>query len=380
MSGRPPALAERIAGASLAPCDRQAVMGDLEEEFAALEVRAGRAAANRWYWAQTATSLAPNLVRRFRHAWLVQRPEANSAEARRQRRMRQLGVGLLGLALVGFAAARSVHRDDSDVRALAVRTVVFGLVMVGFSFFRDDNVQAESPFRFRLLSGVMSVAYLSSLFGLISHSAVGSILSGTLLVLLWPGRLQRWQRDTVYAVRTPVVDGARWAYGDVYGTTSVPAIPLGMSRPILGWARTEPVRPEDAVEGITPMRVTITRKFAPTDAIRLFALVKAPAEEVTATLEVHAGERDGVTRVRPVSVSSGALRPPRPWPSYLPRPLVKPPEDPNPSVAELDVVMPLAGLAPGPYVLRLVATNGALVTHEDTDIEVTNLDGPRVDA
>jgi hypothetical protein len=375
MTSRPPALAERIVRASLAPVDRQAVMGDLQEEFAALEAQTGPAAASRWYWVQTATSFAPNLVRRLRHSWLLQRPEANSAEARRRRRMRQLGVGLFALVLAGIAAARLTHRNVSDLLALAVPTVVFGLVMMGFSFFHDDYVRAESHFRSRLFATVMSVAYVSRFIGLISDGEVGGIFSATLLLLMWPGRLQRWRRETVYAVRTPVIDGARWVYGDIYGTTSVPVVPLGMSRPILGRARVEPIPADDAVAGITPMRMTIKRTFAPSDAIRLFAVVKAPAADITATLEIHAGERDGITRVRPVSVSPGTLRPPRPWPSYPPRAPVKPPEDSNPSLAELDVTVPLAGLAPGPYVLRLVATDGALVTHEDTDIEVANLDG-----
>jgi hypothetical protein len=374
MTSRPPALAERIVRASLAPVDRQAVMGDLQEEFAVLEARGGRAAASRWYWFQTAASLGPNLARRLQHAWRSQRADGGSADARRRQWMRRLGAGLFSLALTGIAAARLAHADDPDVRALAVRTIVFGLGLLGFSFFRADYVEAESHFRWRLFAGVMSAAYLSRFVGLISDSAVTNIFYGTLLVLMWPGRLQRLRRDTVYAVRTPVVDGARWVYGDIYGSTTVPAIPLGMSRPILGWARVEPIPAEDVAAGVTPMRMTIKRKFAPSDVLRLFAVVKASVD-ITATLEIHAGERDGITRVRPVPVAPGTLRPPRPWPSYSPRPLVKPPEDPNPSLAELDVTVPLGGLAPGPYVLRLVVTNGALVTHEDTDIEVANLDG-----
>ena len=49
----PPSLAERLLRASVRDAEwRDAVSGDLREEFAGLAARRGAAAATRWYWRQ----------------------------------------------------------------------------------------------------------------------------------------------------------------------------------------------------------------------------------------------------------------------------------------------------------------------------------------
>ena len=55
---RPPTAAERLLGLALRePRAREAMLGDLSEEFSALAARVGRSAARRWYW-QEALRLA----------------------------------------------------------------------------------------------------------------------------------------------------------------------------------------------------------------------------------------------------------------------------------------------------------------------------------
>ncbi len=61
---RPPRVASWIVSASLAADERDAVMGDLQEEFAVLAAERSAAEARRWYWKQTVLSVAPNLSRR----------------------------------------------------------------------------------------------------------------------------------------------------------------------------------------------------------------------------------------------------------------------------------------------------------------------------
>jgi putative ABC transport system permease protein len=60
----PPRLHEWLASLSLDPHDRQAVLGDLAEEFSARSQR-DRRAARRWYRRQVLTSIGPNLRRRW---------------------------------------------------------------------------------------------------------------------------------------------------------------------------------------------------------------------------------------------------------------------------------------------------------------------------
>jgi hypothetical protein len=58
-----PHRAERLMGWSLAPWERAAVLGDLEEEAQAIADSHGEDAARQWYWRQTALSVVPNVAR-----------------------------------------------------------------------------------------------------------------------------------------------------------------------------------------------------------------------------------------------------------------------------------------------------------------------------
>ncbi|HEX7778940.1 MAG TPA: permease prefix domain 2-containing transporter, partial [Vicinamibacterales bacterium] len=66
MSGQPPRLAAWLVTLSTVEPDRQAVLGDLFEEFAALEQQAGTKRARRWFWRQTLSSLVPGFSRRLK--------------------------------------------------------------------------------------------------------------------------------------------------------------------------------------------------------------------------------------------------------------------------------------------------------------------------
>jgi hypothetical protein len=61
-----PHRAERLVRWSLAPSERAAVLGDLEEEARTIAEDRGEYAARQWYWRQAARSVAPNLARRIR--------------------------------------------------------------------------------------------------------------------------------------------------------------------------------------------------------------------------------------------------------------------------------------------------------------------------
>jgi predicted permease len=65
---RPPRLAEWLARSSSGSIDRDALLGDLHEEFVGLVRARGRAYAWTWYWSQALRSVAPNLLRRFHSA------------------------------------------------------------------------------------------------------------------------------------------------------------------------------------------------------------------------------------------------------------------------------------------------------------------------
>jgi predicted permease len=80
---RPPRAAERLMAWSLPRADREAILGDLLEEFATLAAQAGSSHASRWYWRQTRRSLFPNLRRRLTNG---ERAAPHSMGPRNQRK------------------------------------------------------------------------------------------------------------------------------------------------------------------------------------------------------------------------------------------------------------------------------------------------------
>ncbi len=105
----PPRLAERLVEWSLPEADREVVLGDFQEEFAATADRVGRAAAIRGYLWQAARSVGSNLIRRRRE--LLDRHRVREAED--------------ASALHSFTRTYSTHLDLLIVVAL--------VLMVSFS-------------------------------------------------------------------------------------------------------------------------------------------------------------------------------------------------------------------------------------------------------
>jgi putative ABC transport system permease protein len=78
----PPRLAERLLSLTVRSADREAMLGDLAEEYAA-HVAPGRGSARAalWYWRQVARSVVPNMVSRLRatHAQPDTEPEGDGS-------------------------------------------------------------------------------------------------------------------------------------------------------------------------------------------------------------------------------------------------------------------------------------------------------------
>jgi hypothetical protein len=111
---KPPRLAERLVRWSLpdCDCDRDAVLGDLQEEFAALSSADGHAAACRWYWAQTARSIGPNLIRRIANAHRQQQTGETEHDYFR-RKGRVVGFWVVSVPVLVFAFTLATGIGDS---------------------------------------------------------------------------------------------------------------------------------------------------------------------------------------------------------------------------------------------------------------------------
>jgi len=108
-SVEPPALAEGLVAGLIADAGlREAVLGDMAEEFADLRDRAGRQRASRWYWWQ-AVGAVPSLVRSSFSSPLVT-------------------VGVIAGALVAYVATAALIVASNVVwsRVLVRRFFVYG--------------------------------------------------------------------------------------------------------------------------------------------------------------------------------------------------------------------------------------------------------------
>ena len=76
-SVNPPRLARWILLASLPPRYRDPQLGDLAEEFQALQEARGRGEARKWYWSQALASVKSNLILRMRE-WSTRTREGNA--------------------------------------------------------------------------------------------------------------------------------------------------------------------------------------------------------------------------------------------------------------------------------------------------------------
>jgi hypothetical protein len=363
---KPPALAERLMRWSLAPDERPAVLGDLEEEFSAIAAKEGESAARRWYYRQTVTSATPNLVRALRRAYqqAFGAPEMRAA----QKSTRTGALLTIGLGVV----MATVHHwgEKKPWGPMDWWLLILGFALLALSYFETGNRRSKpGEGAIRL---VLILVWLWQT-GKNDNIAFGAaVLSSLEILRVWPLALWPIRRriPPQYSVLTPIVH-FRQRDGSLYATTTIASTPGSMERPTLGFGRPAKVPAEDVVEGVTPLAPTLARSFPADESIRLFTVVNANPDIVHATLEVRSEPDHAVVRRVPMVVTKATPKLPPPKPFGFDEFVATLPKWP---VSALDVVLPLTGLAPGHYNLRLVATEGTMTSSQDEAIEISPAD------
>jgi hypothetical protein len=355
MTPHPP-LAERLLTWSLAPADREAVLGDLQEEFAALVEASGAPAARRWYWAQTLTSVVPNLLRRIQGERTKRRLEEDEADRMMRMSIRRFSLWLIAVPIALGLLFWEQDWDPLPIVALGGYVAFFGWVLLIGSLSPARAVDAETAARQRrrysLFWGILLVAGLPRLlldpqYHQLSgwFRAAGDLLS--LAVLLWPKR--HWPVRIVLPptpprIRTPFKRSGWEKDGSLFLSTATPEHP-GLGDLILGSAH--------------DLKVGISRVFQHQDALRVYAAVGEGSAPVQARIDLLDQGNNLIASI-PAPISPV---------KFIEYPDTSPPTSTE-HAAQIDATLPLAGLAPGPYRLRVTATDGVNVSEQHADFTV----------
>ena len=285
---------------SLAPWERPAILGDLNEEFQDLVERKGLAAARRWFWQQALRSTWPNLTRRLRGdqhrliMWILAaslmlydslfskrlrgRTVSNHLQNRRQKIVWSVGYVAVMVALATIADALDLNEAQ-----LATGTIVFLLVL--FAWPRRARTAKEFTVRHKLTADV--------------------------------------EREALLAV-------------------TVPNVPLGLSELVLSrGAVGEPGTPMHAYDEAPD------DEFSNGESVRVYAVANLSADvSAVALVELIDSDRRVVRSIK-VAIVRGALEQTSDnWSDFADN-------DPADHFGQIDVKLALAGLAPGVYRVRM---------------------------
>jgi hypothetical protein len=368
----PPSLAERVLRWSLPEAEQAAVLGDVQEEFAALAETRDRATADRWYWRQATTSVVPNLLRAFRQQIARISRIIDDADRRSRRRRRWVGAAVFALGVwISYLVAN--RRPDEWQDGLPF---MGGGVLIALTGSYRAMSFARTSRRGRIGSALMllTLPFIAIEVGS-GHSVSTSLVELRfgiyglqILTWMWPQGTWPFHRPRTdeLSMRAPVL--LRWKR-DQYETVTLPAQPSALSGVLVGRPIAAGTISAPTPSGVTPMAVSRDRVFSAGENLRLFAVINAPSESVTASLEIRRAMTGRLLGALPAVIRPGV-------PLLTKRQLFRldPDDDPiaPPEVhaSEIDASISLAGLTPDDYDLRLVLTTPDGTSYEHVEIEV----------
>jgi hypothetical protein len=307
---------------SLAPHERGAVLGDLEEGFANRAEAFGDRAATAWYWRQTLRSIGPNLLRRlrrdkpFQQAWLQQ----------------FVAAGVLAVFCFGF--------PDGRVDSQAATGWFAAMCFVNSG--RIPWLDGGPTLLARILMNFVALAVMS-----IACPPL-AILMAFAVRPRKPSAPAPWPPDA-WIVRGPASPG-ELPFSHL--AAIVPNRPLGLSGLVL--ATSAPLVTDGAsntFEFLGAHVPTIRREFGRATTLRVFTAVYAQGRPISASLQIVDVDDRVVQTIAPV-VTLGDMEEVRePWSREATL-------DTSADFARVDGRFSLADLAPGPYTIRLTVSDG----------------------
>jgi hypothetical protein len=331
---------------SLAPWERAAVLGDLQEEARAIAAQSGERAARRWYWRQAVVSLWPNVVRRAKGD---------------ERRWNHLRSSAAGLALWMFILVIDVQQDAGTRTLRDLGLVLMCSLGVVDALFRKRWFSFSYLVKRRpiVMCALVSVAVLGCVLWLSSEPALVIAAIGILI-------LMRGLQAVIVSSQSTEPDAYVVSHAslnapdrDGYLTWRVPNEPAGLGDLVL-CRTTEPFD----LAGPSADAATIQRRFSSKVTLRVCSAVNLSSAPTT----VHVEIADSMGRAvwsKPAEIRPEPLTEiPDNWDELADR-------DAATHFGAIDELVSLNGLSPGRYALHMTATNGERTTTRQDQIEVT---------
>jgi hypothetical protein len=341
-----PVRAERLARWSLAPWERAAVLGDLQEEARAIAVTIGDRAARHWYWRQAVVSVWPNVLRRAKGD---------------ERRWSHLRSSSAGLALWMFILVIDVqeHAGISALRDLGL-VVAFSLG-VADALFKKQWFSFSHLVKRRLLVAwaMVLLAVFACVLWLSSEPALVIAAIGILILMRGLQAVTVSPQSTAPEAYVVSHAGLHDPDRDRYFSWRVPNEAAGLSDLVL-------CRTTEAFDlaGPSADAATIQRRFSSGVTLRVCSAVNLTSAPTTVHVEIR-DSAGGVVWSKPAEIRREPLTEmPDNWDELADR-------DAATHFGAVDEPVSLQGLPPGHYTLRMTATNGERTTIRTDQIEIT---------
>jgi len=336
-----PPRAERLLRWSLSPLERQAILGDLQEDHASIAQAKGAVAARRWYWHQVLSSIAPNLWRRLR------------ADQRRSR-LFYSGLWTMAIGLSWGVIALFPRSEPAMMPFFWPFYFLSGATQsaVGLCKKRLNGSKRRLLVARWSLGALCLTGFAAAYWNLVTITEVAWTISliGLVVAALPNGPDERAEARVQMKGASPT-EARAWSF-------DLPTEPLGLSGLVLHRPRPGISREPDRLPP-----VTIERTFAPQERIRLRAAVNLGHGGEQTSVELLDSQGKQVWQAQAPLTTGTLVEVPASLDDIADR-------DPGDHFGLIDQALSFEGLALGRYRLRVTVTDGIQSSSADEVITI----------
>lgn len=350
----PPLFAERLLRWSLGPDDRDAVLGDMQEEYAAIAAARGSVTASRWYWWQTVLSVLPILLKRVRGDRVAWR--ATESKEDRALRMQIRRAAILFLLVGGLLFASGFVTTDVMFPVGFILIFLGGLILLTSlgrirefdRLTRELNQRRNNLFWLLFILGTWPERFVPASYAHIARTFEFLPWLASAGVAFWPRKY--------------------WIFGGVSRELMKPQVwsPFTSTRRETGGLLLLPVDAPDGPAKLGDLilgregdsRIEIRRVFGPHDGLRVFAPVGNSTTPLNVTVDLFDMHDRCVLSKSASTTAATSVSGTEWW------------RRPVPPTVLIDETIPLDGCLAGAYRVVVTADDGSHASQKSAELRV----------